>query len=687
MPPLLEVVDDSHPEAGLDWLDEPAGNDHLPDVAPESPADASDIGLASELDLDGGLQLSSPAEPEPAEQLRFDAVEFENDDQDVQDQDTEVEELPLAAPAALGHEAPGDAGAAPLGEGDADLIDFGAEVAKNEPDGVGDRQPPSFTEEVTFNFEDAESQSTLGEEEISFDFAEEPAASESQPEVDELGLPVRAAAADDEPIELDFAAADADPTATLSSSEEPEATGKKKKAARLKKVRKEKAPGEPRKRSLVGTLLTVVLAAVIAIPAALYGAIWISTDYDFIGMRKWLPGAILPAGKPARALAVAPPAPSPATVANDGVPSDGVPSEGAPSEGAPTEPASAEPATTEVPPAAEPLPTASEPAADMPAPAAADTEPREPAIAPPAEPSATEAAPSAPPAEAAAPAEAGPGLTPAVPETPAAADSLPAAELPADKPEDPFAEPAAGADKPPEEMPAETDVATPAADAPADPFAEPAAAESVPAEPAPAEAAAAEPEEPIGPRSAQVYAPEDVTKAAMDFAAADQRLVAAMVAADKNELKKARAGFFLSLYRFAEVFAAINRAPLEGQPAEFQQGLRQLSSDADRLKELRAYAAKWLAFGKRTTPGIVLAGTIEATEHIGKLYHLTVKLTDEAPSVEIVSRDDPRVDVGDEVIVLGAIIEQPVEQLAGYEGSSAVAVWSGITFKSQSGEK
>lgn len=277
----------------------------------------------------------------------------------------------------------------------------------------------------------------------------------------------------------------------------------------------------------------------------------------------------------------------------------------------------------------------------------------------------------------------------------------PKADEPAEPIADPFAEPSESttpateepqedASEPKEEMPAESDTVAPATDEPADPFAESAPADAAPADaPAADEAAAApaEPEEPLGPRNAQKFSPDDIVKAAQDFGAADQRMAAALASMDKNDVKKARANFFLSLYHFADVLAAVNREPFDKQPPDFQQGMRQLARDKDRLKELGAFAAKWLGFGKRTTPGIVLAGTVESAEQVGKLHHITVKLTDDAPSVEIVSHNDPGVAAGDQVIVLGTIVQQPDEHLAGYEGTAPVVVWSGVTFNTQAGEK
>jgi len=380
MPPLLEVLDNGQADSGLDWLEEPAENDSIATPAASSATKEPALNLDDALVLGGEPDLASAAEL--PEELRFDAVELEDEDEsDAQDYDTEVEELPFATSEALVRQAPVDDEPLEVSAADdADFLDFGAEVAKNEPSAEDVSELGSLDEEVAFDFEEESPTVTSVEEQISFDFEEEAGASPSQPAVDELGLPVRAVLDDEEPIELDFGETEPDPAATIDFSEEPESKGKKKKAPKVKKPARVKAPKEPGERSVVGRLFSVVLAGLIAIPLALYGALWISSDYDFIGMRKWLPSVMLPAAKPTRSLAQAPPTPPPATPVDTSsvVPGEPAAEEPAATAQAPTEEAAAAPPqqptqpepATETPPANEPTtqaPTEPEPASPAPA--------------------------------------------------------------------------------------------------------------------------------------------------------------------------------------------------------------------------------------------------------------------------------------------------------------------------------
>jgi len=317
--------------------------------------------------------------------------------------------------------------------------------------------------------------------------------------------------------------------------------GKKEKKKKEKKVKAE-ATGDKPKRSLVGILVGML----IAIPAALYGALWLGRDYDLVGLSNYLPAVVLPAEYSKKTVvaqnyvpqAALPPSgdPAPATDEPATDPAAETPAEEVPADAAaPTEelpagdestahttarPATDDPAAAEEMPAdnsadvapslAEPTDTA--PAEEMPADAPAEaTAPAEDDLFAPA----TDAPATEPAAESAA---ADP-FAPA-PETPAAA-TTPAANAAAD----PFAPStdAPSADTPPADAPAESDPFAPAADAPAEPAPAPsddlfAPATDAPAADAPAEAMPAE-ETPAAPAEDDLFAPATDAPAAEPAAA------------------------------------------------------------------------------------------------------------------------------------------------------------------------
>lgn len=375
------------------------------------------------------------------------------------------------------------------------------------------------------------------------------------------------------------------------------------------------------------------------------------------------------------------------------------------------------PAKTDEAPAAE-MPAEEKPAADdlfapETAPAAAE------AAAPPAL-----EAPSEPemPTDPQAPAEEDP-FAPAAEEkpadAPAAADPFAPAEDPATPPEatrpteaDPFAP--APADAPaempaeadplaPADKPAEEDVLAPAPEvmpatrpADADPFApapaDKPAAETLPSPFAPAEVPAATepaaPAEALGPRHVADVSPAALHGAMQTTFASGQQLMAAEATGDETQLRKARAAFYVNLFGMAD---AITSAQLGAGGAAVDQQLQtlgpvlrqQLATDPKRLEALKVFGARWLSFPKRTTNGVVVSGTVESAEQVGKLYHTKARLGNaaDAPLVTIVTAEKPDVANGDVVLALGSIVDDPQQKISGYEGSEPAVVWSGMTMK------
>ncbi len=111
-----------------------------------------------------------------------------------------------------------------------------------------------------------------------------------------------------------------------------------------------------------------------------------------------------------------------------------------------------------------------------------------------------------------------------------------------------------------------------------------------------------------------------------------------------------------------------------------------MAADPKRLEALRGNAARWLAFPKRTTEGIMLAGTVADVEHVGKLYYVKLELGGDSETT-IVCSQDPKLSPRGEAVALGTIVEHPEQQLAGYEGIDTPVVWSGLTLELPGGGK
>jgi hypothetical protein len=731
MPPLLEVVDDPSQAATAEWRDTP------PAALEEPPSVESS--LVDELDLDetptastvSGADLTAVGQ---SEELSFEAAEAD-EELSAQDEDTEIEDLSFSTFESA--DAPGTAETAPAAQADDDnVLDFGEPLpaeARGDAESSGDEEMTldfgaeelseesaeaetlqfgaplagaAADDEVAFDLDQPE---TVGDTDATIAFSDAPsiradddvefdleavdeAPPRRDPELGEFGDFQVDASGEGEDIPLDVP----DESAPAAVAEEP--AGKKGKKKKEKKI---KAAGERPKRSWVGAALT----AVVALPIALYVALW--AGFDPIGLAGYLPGFMVPAGM-TRKVAQRPFTPPPSAPgasnawagagdaaeppADAAQPSDAeTPSgehtaarpESQPDAAAPAEAAPAPEATTpsaDAPPEGA-APAPENPPAEMPAETPADDPLATPADARPELPAAPGDKPPAP-TDDSNPFDAPNGDAPAKDPMPADDPLAPADPKPAD---DPFA-PAA------DEKPAADDPLAPAADekpAGDDPFApsKDAASATPGTEPLPVPEEPATPAEPLGPRNVLPATPAELQTATQATMAAAQQMVAAQGSGDEAQLRKARANFYVSLFGMANALTLVQLGPagsqLEPQLRAMEPMLRQqLAADPKQFELLKVFGARWFAFPKRTTSGVVLAGTVESVEQVGKLYHAKVRpgaATD--PTVTIVSTRDPQCAAGDEVLTFGSIVEQPSEQLSGYQGTEPAVVWSGMTIK------
>ncbi len=379
--------------------------DDAEDVEAKVAADAADNRIE---DDDLALDFGEPAQADDgseAETLDFGA-ELEAEEADAED---EVKFNIEPADAAAGESA---------------TLDFGGAVTQSDDDVEFDLEEPgepAASDAATISFG---SDGSDGEE-VQFDF-DEPAAENGDSELRNFEDIRVEPTGQGEDIPLDVPGESA-PAVAVAGDDAAEADGKKKgkKKKKEKKPKAAKPAGAKDKRSLVGTLVSVVLPAIIAVPVALYGLVWISPGLDVLGLGKILPSAMLPAdmNKTNRPLAqtYTPPAVMPTE-----------------------EPAQPEPLTDEATPGEPVEPSTEEPSTSDGA--AGETTPHTAARLPTEEPATEEAMPAE---------DAAPSLAPP---TDAAAEPEPAPAAAADS--DPFGDissPAAPAEAmPAEEMPAET---------------------------------------------------------------------------------------------------------------------------------------------------------------------------------------------------------------------------------------
>jgi len=97
-------------------------------------------------------------------------------------------------------------------------------------------------------------------------------------------------------------------------------------------------------------------------------------------------------------------------------------------------------------------------------------------------------------------------------------------------------------------------------------------------------------------------------------------------------------------------------------------------------------AKEWINFEERPTDGILLAGKARSIEKKGPLFHTELRLIGkDAPTVLVLNESDPKTkfESGDNVIMLGTVIDRPSENIGGYTGQKNKVVWSGTVVKLQ----
>jgi hypothetical protein len=689
MPPMLEVIEEAPAGVagvGFELPPDPGVEGKL-DIAPRSElAETVEMAAMQESQREVPPLADTGHSDSADEELVFEAPEIEHDDLTMQEQDTEIEDFNFATSDPLVREAPLEIEHLELAKPDEEsVLDLGADPpADDEPahdalagegieidfDHVPSVDQPAVAEEVEFDFDASE---TVDPERTIV--GSELAAAQPQMNVPETGLSFGEALSgqdrgDQETIELDFGNGaplekpaeeaemplefgepiEAEPTPVTVADSSPAAEEKSKK--KKKKVR-EKAPAKSgRQGSLVRTLVSLVVCSVVALPLVLYGVLWIDKDYDLVGLGGWLPASMLPANfgktKSFKSIATAP-IPQPLSVA--------------------------------------PQPTG--PVAVEPVPAAVDTAmkstqkatPEQ--AAGPAEPAATETV-VAPKSTATAPAAADAVRSKSddTPPEPPASESAGGSDQPGhnEKPGNPAALSAVAAGQP---APAGDDKPANSAASPDDmpsPF--DSTNDSKPDEmPEPFDTA--EPAEALGPRNAPELMLADVSAAIEALKTANKTYVSSQQSTDETAIKKARAQFYVSLFSLAESLTFAKDDPsnpqLEAMRNRMQAILLQFFGDDKRVEALGTNAASWLGYAKRNVAGVVFVGTVQDIQQVDKLFHVKVELTSGKPTtVTVVTPEEPRLKANDRALVLGSIVENPAQQIAGYEGDEAAVVWSGM---------
>lgn len=152
----------------------------------------------------------------------------------------------------------------------------------------------------------------------------------------------------------------------------------------------------------------------------------------------------------------------------------------------------------------------------------------------------------------------------------------------------------------------------------------------------------------------------------------------------KDERRKQLVDFYGSLAALGELLVFVDREDPQAvqQWPTVQERVEELAKQPDKLNLIGAYAARWLD-EKGVHTGAALYGTVVATQPQGKLFETRLKLPSTPErEVTVVSPINLQEQLLPQtnVIILGAIVADPRENIDGYVGDADMVVFDGYHF-------
>jgi hypothetical protein len=114
---------------------------------------------------------------------------------------------------------------------------------------------------------------------------------------------------------------------------------------------------------------------------------------------------------------------------------------------------------------------------------------------------------------------------------------------------------------------------------------------------------------------------------------------------------------------------------------EIAQVLLTAAATPDRQASLGRLGGHWLDSGRRTTNGVVLAGTVRKLSRRGDFHLAELVLFGMPKVVTVASLASPPLAERDRVLVAGSIVEHPARHVPGYDGNLPLFVWGGYPLK------
>jgi hypothetical protein len=189
-----------------------------------------------------------------------------------------------------------------------------------------------------------------------------------------------------------------------------------------------------------------------------------------------------------------------------------------------------------------------------------------------------------------------------------------------------------------------------------------------------------------GPKNGAVFTLSDVSAAlaaANDAATAWADFTAETDQTDETNATEARDRFYASVAKLAETVTLMRGETGDQQAARSAVGEMLLNRFGDRQKfeSLGRWAAADFANTMRPSNGIGLAGAIEEVRALGDQFRTFLRLPGRDSPISVISSQKPNLVAGDSAIVVGLVVDDPAQNIVGYDGPEESVVWGPIIVK------
>jgi hypothetical protein len=188
----------------------------------------------------------------------------------------------------------------------------------------------------------------------------------------------------------------------------------------------------------------------------------------------------------------------------------------------------------------------------------------------------------------------------------------------------------------------------------------------------------------VGPKSNKKFTLEQVNQAIAATHHSAKALHSAPADLERTERNKLLAAYFRNFAVLGEEISLVDDKPENAKAARAAAltAVQEVANSMPKLNQIGKVAGYWIKRADRNTDGIVLAGRVQETTPLGKLFvsKLLMLGHDQPADAEIliVTAEEPTVKQGEVAVLLGMIVGAPSINLHDYEGTEDSVIWASV---------